>query len=288
MTRAGGETLSAVMQKAAANERSAYQATDMLAASPPPRLNLPLWGWALERTALGALTPSAPIAPNVALIWENAVLAAGGSPELEVVFDVVSNRSDADLHFDQRVAQGVLDTVVEHAILGSRSDSTNAAVAHAADLAAGVSWVRLDQAAIDEVDKLALTSEAKARIKAEISEGYIVIAPRKLTAARQNEMAAWWRVDPQTGLTLGVDASGRGTDAAEEGALWNFVIGGSVCAYVAVVQKLVTGHSSRLRYVACLAAAAMSAPHGLTTVAGHGTLELVVATFEMYEYIAGE
>jgi hypothetical protein len=192
-----------------------------------------------------------------------------------------------DLHFDQRVAQGVLDTVVEQAILGPGGDSRNAALAHAADLEAGQPWARLDQATIEEVDKLALASEAKARIKSEVSEGNIVIGPGKPTVVRRDNMAAWWRVDPRTGLTLGVDASGRGSEAVEESVLDNFTNGAVVCAVIGLGQGMATNHVSLLRYTECLATAAMGAPHGINAIYGHAALNLAVATFEMIESASG-
>jgi hypothetical protein len=93
----------------------------------------------------------------------------------------------------------------------------------------------------------------------------------------------WWRVDPQTGLTLGVDSSGRGAEGAEEGVINKFILSSSICGFIAVSQKVATGHGSGLRLLECMAAAALGAPHGMNALYAHATLNLVVACFEMLE-----
>lgn len=65
-----------------------------------------------------------------------------------------------------------------------------------------------------QIDELALHDRAKTAIEEDLQRGYAVIVPS--SGADDLRKAAWWRVDPRTGETLGRTADGRGGEFVEE------------------------------------------------------------------------
>ena len=56
----------------------------------------------------------------------------------------------------------------------------------------------------DSLRRIELSEDIKYFIKQDLDNGYIVLAPES------SELAGWWRVNPQTGETLGMAGTGRG------------------------------------------------------------------------------
>jgi hypothetical protein len=278
ITRQSAQALGNFARTAAQYRRAGTSVAQATKDSPPARLLLPLWTWGLARTGTGILPPTAPVQPNVSLLWQQADPQA---TTIKLVFDVVSNRLGGTAKFSDRLAQGVIDTVMEHAVLGSSADTTNTAALEAMDLAAGHQWVMLDKAGVQRLTTLALSDDAKARIRSDLDKGELVIVPREAIVTPAGKQIAWWRVDPNSGLTLGIGANGRGTEMAEESVIDNWVMGTVVCAVVAVSRKIATGKGDAIHFVACMVSAAMAAPHGINAVYGHATLDLVIGIFEM-------
>ncbi|MEZ5665955.1 MAG: hypothetical protein R3F55_00660 [Alphaproteobacteria bacterium] len=192
------------------------------AATDLPRIQLPMLRFALNRFAPSGATPDLYLdRPNVVLTWQG--IAGTGAADLtaSLLFDIVANDvavSGADA-FASRVAQGVRDTVVEDTLAGDGAIG-NAAALHEADLAAGRGWQRLispDPAALAAFD---LPPEATAAIARDLADGAVVLLPPGATAGPAGPLAAWWRVDPATGTTLGMNPAGGAVMTEEAFLVW--------------------------------------------------------------------
>ena len=64
---------------------------------------------------------------------------------------------------------------------------------------------------------LDLTAEGLNYLKSDLAAGYVAIIPMKTPAGQP--LNGWWRVDPKTGVTLGMLANGRGAEMSETGML---------------------------------------------------------------------
>ncbi len=87
-----------------------------------------------------------------------------------------------------------------------------------------------------ELDEISLDDSVKNTLRAEIQSGFAVLVPTHLP--EESDLAAWWRVDLNTGQTLGIIEPGLGGTALEY-----IVIG------IEIVLALVTAHST---YTACI------------------------------------
>jgi len=244
---------------------------------PPNRLALPLWSWALSRSTGGNLPHAAPIAPNVAVLWQTPDV---GSDRVKTVFDVVANAAAPDASFVHRVAQGVLDTVVEHAIFDDTRDGSNTAALHALDLASHRSWLRLDPNDPVAADRLALSPEAKAGIKKDLAQGKIVIA-----RSGQNlgpGQASWWRVDARSGETLGVGETGMGQEFEERAALHQTILVG-ICNFFFLGEVIGAGKISAkgvVMHAFCVTGSVLGpVGAGLKGAITEGVAEIVVHLF---------
>lgn len=136
--------------------------------------------------------------------------------------DVVNNtrriyRADGDAIVAAPAAavrQGVWETKAERLALGSDSRlHTNTFAVFAAAEEAGIDTRVLTPADAGAVDSLELTARARANLRRDLDAGFNVVVPEKMPP--NVAMAGWWRVDPDTGETLGITGDGRGQDATE-------------------------------------------------------------------------
>ncbi len=111
----------------------------------------------------------------------------------------------------------------------------NASAASEASGTAGQT-LRLVRAAGDE-SRLGLSADAQAALRSDLRTGHLVVATQARTAAA-NSVATWWRVDPETGVGLGVNELGEGQGMTEE-QVKNFAINmaGAVWCMVKVGKK---------------------------------------------------
>lgn len=215
--------------------------------------------------------------PNVFLMHDrfgwNASAGASRQTEFDIVFNDVAGEP-----FVGRVRQGLIDTILENALLGDPK-SGNAAALHAVDLASGRPWQRLTMGDVTQL--AALSPDARARVEADLNAGYIVVTPAGASAVTPSE--AWWRIDPRTGTTLGMMSSGGGTELAQYALLISEATSSAACfvglgiAAVGIVQ----GRAGLVVVSAsiCLAAAAggvAGTGFGLV-VGGGGVIGVLIA-----------
>ncbi len=168
-------------------------------------------------------------------------------------FDIVANSvavspKSRKTPFDVRLSQGVADTNAEAALM--ERDTSNAG--SLLDRQQGsASWVVIRKA--EDMDALGTdwTAEARARLAESTQAGYIVIAPKSPDKGNSEDWSAWWRIDPATGATLGIDQEGRG--AAGEKVVIDIKAGlqsaaavgfaGGVCGFtLCVVSAAIAGN----------------------------------------------
>jgi hypothetical protein len=241
-----------------------------LSDAPPPtanRLEPALWAWGETREATALLNGSAPVAANIALLWQTPVFSKDAAARMQIAFDIVSNSVAKDTAFQSRVAQGVVDTIMEHAVIDGQSNDPNTAVQYAADLVKGNQWTlihRNDAALLANVP-----AEARVRIRDELEQGDLILAPAPKTGSAS---FTWWRIDPQTGRTLGIAHTGMGDAMAEFAVVLKFVVAGCTAFAVgaSIARQVWVGAA---RIMACVAsppigATVIMAKAGGTTVVG--------------------
>ncbi len=117
-----------------------------------------------------------------------------------------------------RLAQGVLDTVVEHLVFRDELPDNAAHLLHVSP-GAELNW-RL----VRERDELAadgwkIGDESRARLTADLDSGWATFAPTRPLERADLTFFAHWRIDPDTGETLGM--GNRGFGQTEETILLN-------------------------------------------------------------------
>jgi len=134
----------------------------------------------------------------------------------------------AEQLFEQRLVQGVRDTVLE-AELQRRGPTYDmqaptpgpAAVAEAfaADIAAGRAWRLVST--VDELDAVApdLPADLAARVRADLDLGLLAVVPEG-----GHDAVGWWRIDPWSGATLGMGDLGWGQAMTDYAELTNIVL----------------------------------------------------------------
>jgi hypothetical protein len=208
----------------------------------PPRVPVVLMQYANERLADGANPPIA--APNVVLMhdrfdWDGTAVTRG------IEFDIGLNIVAAD--FVEALRQGIADTVIEHAVVAGDGGTANAAAIHLDDIAAGRNWTLVTP---DNLEARGGGNDFLARLRADLEAGYLVVAP---TAAAGEPGLAWWRIDPATGIALGMMLSGGGATFVE--AALQFVEGAATAGcFVGIAMGIarIMGTPTSMRKAAAL------------------------------------
>ena len=114
-----------------------------------------------------------------------------------------------------RMTQGVVDTNAE-AIL-SREGRTIGSAADALAVAdeRGEDWLPLTDPKDARLGTLPLPDDVRARISQDLAAGYHVLCPVRAPAGGDAWAASWWRVNPETGDTLGIGGNGWGATMVE-------------------------------------------------------------------------
>lgn len=203
-------------------------------------------------------------------------LVAGNQTRVRMAFDIVANqlavrpRAWVDAKAI-RLAQGVLDTNLETQFVEAGGQRDNAAEAFAAS--SPDKWVVLRSVDDPRWAKVQLPDDVRARIRAELQNGRIALAPQKPIAAAGGESSAWWVIDPVTGTTLGIGPRGYGVsmiDYAQQVAAFVVRNRAWICAgrsvfkaasMIAVVLGLpetaeITGGINQVLYIYCIQAPA--------------------------------
>jgi hypothetical protein len=258
---------------------------DALPAARRPPAPLAMLRFARERMAAPIGLQRAVGSPTVVLQHLRLVSISEQTIEAQVEIDIVRNEvAPAQDFFGTRLAQGVADTVLEALILDGQR---NTAVRHAADLAEGRVWTRVDPADLSRLAPAGVPADYRARLQADLAAGYIVIAPAQPEAAAPDELA-WWRIDPRNGTALGMLANGGGAAMVEYSFAENALVATFCGAFAALAVSIggtnqMTVLSSGLGLGMCIAGG-FAAPQamGFAFGAGAGVVGTAVLLLQVF------
>lgn len=175
-----------------------------------------LYGFASTRREISPWRDVTFIAePNVVSLVRRFRWTPAQSLAEALQIDVVSNEVEASTgnwkeDFKARLGQGVTDTNLEALLLSGYGPVENTALLHTASGRVGVKW----KAVISESDPILenrqLSDENRARIRSSLAQGHILALPEGPVPTGTELAYGWWRVDPQSGTTLGMGSTGHG------------------------------------------------------------------------------
>jgi len=173
--------------------------------------------------------------PNVALFRTDLRQSEDGNVLTAAGFDIVFNgitafRSRDIDSFRENVGQGILDTNLE-AILLRAPDRVynNTAELFAQSRLQSVNWKLVQSPEDAAIKKLAISDDIKERLAKDLRDGNLVILPPTPLKLGGNAYFGWWRIDPATGETLGINESGGGQGMTEHVIALANVVGFVLC-----------------------------------------------------------
>ncbi|MEQ9822965.1 MAG: hypothetical protein ABQ298_01100 [Puniceicoccaceae bacterium] len=124
-------------------------------------------------------------------------------------FDVITNRvemlPDVDDHVARQLEAGVFDTCLEYALMRQlakeeSSEQFGAISSFRKAMEQGSDWEYVSS--VDQLEQVAesLSAETRQALKEHLDAGYSLV----LNPIQTDEVASWWRVDPDSGETLGM------------------------------------------------------------------------------------
>jgi hypothetical protein len=199
--------------------------------------------------------------PNVFAYHRRVFAGEGGQVAIREGLDILTNQvallpgSGAD-PFAVQMEQGVLDTNAEAIVVQSTQPKDNTSELMNRTLAQGIGWKTVRDAGDPLLASLGLSAEARQHIGDELKSGFAVVLPEKPVSGSR---LAWWRVDPQTGATLGMTESGEGAVMVEYAAMIGMVVGtaGGLAAFAGCMG--LGGGQSAAKSMTCLGCAVMTA-----------------------------
>jgi hypothetical protein len=144
-------------------------------------------------------------------------------------FDIVANdvavRSGSGIDpFLIRLAQGVQDTNTEALLaaadcrraenIAACATPQNTAMLFAISRAQGNGWLTIQNIGDPTWQSIDLPRDVRSHIEQDLTNGYVVMIPNK-TVDIDGQPYGWWRVQPRTGQTLGIDETGWGQGTTE-------------------------------------------------------------------------
>lgn len=177
-----------------------------------------LWTYALaHRTWSPSSANTYLAAPNL-IAWHNRMLATSeGELRYQSGFDVIVNQVEsqggAREAFLDRLRQGVADTVAEAALIEDANDPGRTSM----DLpGASGALMLLSQPDAVEHELAAWPAELRARVRAELEAGAVVVVPQEHSQDVQPWQLGFWRIDPQDGSCLGIGGQGWGAAVRQD------------------------------------------------------------------------
>jgi hypothetical protein len=184
-------------------------------------LQSPLYRWALLRPKWNQYVKSVYLdSVNIVNLRTRIAEDPSGKFLLQQIFDIVDNDvsiiPQAKLSAAiARLNQGVADTVAETMVIPGPESHTN--TCSLVDIAKnqGIGWRLIKDAQDNDWEKWRLSEEVRARIEQSLSEGWAVVVPERPIVIEGKPRLGWWRIDLQSGETLGVMDSGFHQDTTE-------------------------------------------------------------------------
>lgn len=177
--------------------------------------------------------------PNLLTLHQSLHAQPDHALAVRVTLDIVANEmavrpgsklNPIALHSEQ----GVIDTNIESSLM-----EQGVRMANVADRLAGhpekSGWVVVRNASDAPWPTLAVTTDSRARIEADLARGYVAVVPTSSVAAAGEATGGigWWRIDPRTGDTLGMGPDGAGAAMAEYALVSFLMFSSCMLAYSA-------------------------------------------------------
>lgn len=181
----------------------------------------PLYDLALARGVLSSHQNETYLdRPNILSLHQFLHVGSQGDVKFVHAIDIVSNEIgvqptvNANKVRQVRLAQGVLDTAAETLLLDQ-----SLRTASASDLLASHGdadqWLVVRNSEDSQWRQAQVSPDLRARVDAELAKGYAVVLPRQMPAGEDDLTSVWWRIDPGTGQTLGMNGYGWGAAMVE-------------------------------------------------------------------------
>ncbi len=135
---------------------------------------------------------------------------------LDIIANDIAVRPGSSLDpFLVRLEQGVLDSNAEARVLGQEGwvESTGEIFAESKDQ--GIHWVAIQNVEDPEWQRIQLSQDVRARIENDLGNGFIVLVPPQQISIKGKYMYGWWRIEPQSGNTIGMGEHGLGQALSE-------------------------------------------------------------------------
>jgi|GEM_PF-1272225 len=152
--------------------------------------------------------------PNIIDFIRKPSVDRDGNISVKSGFDIVSNEIsfqptfDKDL-FQSRIYQGVLDTNAEALIMKSVGGAVeNVAEIYAQSKGQKIDWMVLNDPSDKTMQELKTSDDMIARIRQDLQDNYIVIAPKQEIQIEGRGIYGWWRLDRDSGSILGSGPEG--------------------------------------------------------------------------------
>jgi hypothetical protein len=159
--------------------------------------------------------------PNILVFSKGLNFDEKGELARSILLDFVSNEVAVyqvpnKEPFFINLYQGVLDTNAEALIMQSQGN----VVENAAEMLFLSKEQNIEWQTITDPNSLLLQNEtigkfALASMRQDLINEYILLIPKKPIKAGQNSLFGWWRVNPHTGVTLGMGKKGAGQGFTE-------------------------------------------------------------------------
>ena len=147
------------------------------------------------------------------LTWSSALR---DHAEIDIVFNDVLASNDL---FVARLQQGIVDSILEGALLEGAISTANDTVA---DIAAGKTWTSLEPG--DEERLAMLNPDLRERVASDLAAGRVALV------SLDGSSRGWWRIEA-SGTVLGMGADGGGSAMAEVAVLAYNSLAAGVCFY---------------------------------------------------------
>ncbi|HXE56026.1 MAG TPA: hypothetical protein VN541_23575, partial [Tepidisphaeraceae bacterium] len=135
-------------------------------------------------------------------------------------FDIINNalsprpqsKSNA---YAARARQGVIDTNAEALMMSPCAVVENTAEMFDLRGSTGGPWLTVRKPDDPAWKAAQVSADVRARVDHDLAAGYVVVIPSKPVALQDRSSIGWWRIDPQSGQTLGMSDIGGGATMVE-------------------------------------------------------------------------
>lgn len=201
-------------------------------------LPAPLYNWALARTAWSPHRDEVYLdQPNLVCLGRHILSDERDQTTARAILDIIANPVavrpglDAD-PFVVRLEQGVVDTNVEAVVPRQQSPPVNASEFFARATAQASKWMTLRPGGDNSGwSDLKVSTDVRAGIERDLANGYTVVAAQGPIEISGRPAYGWWRVDPNSGQTLGMNEFG-GASMVEYAAILAFGFATGIWTYI--------------------------------------------------------